>query len=104
MENLSTGPGDVVYAVHTTGPFDVGPVEIVFGSEEEARTHAMTRSQAPRVLAASVTRYVVGRWGTRDPVAWYVDGVEQPPVPAHCLRSEDDRRLYAQNPQWWPGR
>jgi hypothetical protein len=29
-------------------------------------------------MAASVTRFTVGELGTRHPVAWFVDGQEQP--------------------------
>lgn len=31
-----------------------------------------------RVISASVTRFVVGQLGTRQSVAWYADGIEQP--------------------------
>lgn len=68
----------LVYSVHTTRPDDVGAVEIVFTTEREARSYAADRSRDFRVLAVSVTRFVVGELGTRHPVAWYVDGAEQP--------------------------
>lgn len=67
-----------IYSVHTTRPDDVGAVEIVFITEREACTYAKDRSTDWRVLAASVTRFTVGELGTRHPVAWYIDGVEQP--------------------------
>lgn len=69
----------VVYSVHTTRPDDIGAVEIVFTGEREARAYAADRSCDFRVLAVSVTRFVVGELGTRHPVAWYVAGIEQPP-------------------------
>jgi hypothetical protein len=69
---------DNVYAVHTTRPDDVGAVEIVFTCEREARAYAKDRSTDWRVIAASVTRFVVGELGTRHPVAWFVNGIEQP--------------------------
>jgi hypothetical protein len=30
------------------------------------------------VLATSVTRFTIGELGTRHPVAWFVEGQEQP--------------------------
>lgn len=76
----------MVFSVHTTKPDDVGAVEIIFSTEHEARKYAQERSTDQQVLAASVARFVVGELGTRHPVAWYVDGTEQP----HRF----DRRLY----------
>lgn len=67
-----------VFAVHAARPDDVGAVEVIFGSEQEARAYAVSRSRDHRVLSASVTRYAVGELGTRRPVAWYVGGAEQP--------------------------
>jgi hypothetical protein len=67
-----------VFTVHTMRPNDVGAVEIVFTTEPDARTYALDRSKDFRVLAASVTRFTVGELGTRHPVAWFVDGQEQP--------------------------
>jgi hypothetical protein len=67
-----------IYSVHTTRPDDLGAVEIVFTNEREARAYAKDRSTDLRILAASVTRFVVGQLGTRHPVAWFVDGNEQP--------------------------
>lgn len=78
MTNRSTGLGDAVYSVHTTRPDDVGAVEIVFRSEREARTYARDRSTDWRVQATSVTRFTIGELGTRHPVAWFVNGKEQP--------------------------
>jgi hypothetical protein len=69
---------DAVYSVHTTKPDDIGAVEIVFTTEREACAYAKDRSTDWRVLAVSVTRFRIGELGTRHPVAWYVDGVEQP--------------------------
>jgi hypothetical protein len=67
-----------VFTVHTTRPDDIGSVEIVFTTEREARAYAKDRSTDFRVLAASVTRFTIGHLGTRHPVAWFVDGQEQP--------------------------
>jgi hypothetical protein len=78
VTSRSNPPGDAVYSVHTARPDDVGAVEIVFTTEREARAYALDRSRDWRVLAASVTRFVVGQLGTRHPVAWYVDGIDQP--------------------------
>jgi hypothetical protein len=70
-------PGNVVYSVHTTRPGEIGSVEIVFTSEQEARSYARDRPRDWRITAASVTRFTVGELGTRCPVGWYVDGTEQ---------------------------
>lgn len=68
-----------MFAVHATRPDDdIGAVEIVFTVEREARDYAADRSRDHRVLSASVTRFSVGELGTRHPVAWFVDGAEQP--------------------------
>ncbi len=74
---MSDGPR--VYAVHTTRPDEVGAVEIVFEDERQARDYARSRSSDFRVLAVSVTSYVLGQLGTRHPVAWYSNGQEQHP-------------------------
>jgi len=68
----------VIYSVHTTRPDDIGAVDILFTTEREALEYAKDRSTDWRVLAASVTRFMVGELGTRHPVAWFVDGLEQP--------------------------
>ncbi|MFC4947065.1 hypothetical protein [Pseudonocardia sp. GCM10023141] len=68
---------EMIYAVHTTRPDDVGAVEILFRSQREARSYAKDRSKDFRVLSASVTRYLMGELGTRHPVAWFIGGVEQ---------------------------
>jgi len=72
-----TAPANVVYSVHTARPGEIGAVEIVFTGEQEARTYARDRSRDWRITSASVTRFTVGELGTRNPVGWYVDGVEQ---------------------------
>ena len=69
---------DTVYSVHATRPDDVGAVEVIFGSEAEAREYARSRSLDDRVLSTSVTSFRVGRLGTRQSVAWFVEGNEQP--------------------------
>ncbi len=70
---------DVVFSVHVTKPDEVGAVEVIFTTEDEARAFAESRSQDSYVQSASVTRFVVDGLGTRHPAAWYVGGVEQPP-------------------------
>ena len=82
----STASGNVVYSVHTARPGEVGAVEIVFTCEHEARAYARDRSKDWRITSASVTRFTVGELGTRSPVGWYVDGVEQ--------REHRNRQLY----------
>lgn len=67
-----------MYSVHTTRPDEVGAVEIVFTTEHEALAYAQDRSTDWRVLATSVTRFVVGELGSRHSVAWFVNGVKQP--------------------------
>jgi hypothetical protein len=67
-----------VYTVHTVRPDDMGSIEIVFTAEQEARAYARDRSTDFRVLASSVTRFTIGHLGTRHPVAWFVEGREQP--------------------------
>jgi hypothetical protein len=67
-----------VFTVHTMRPDDIGAVEIVFTTEREARAYAADRSKDWRVLAASITRFTIGELGTRHPIAWFVDGQQQP--------------------------
>lgn len=69
---------EAVFTVHTMRPDDAGAVEIVFTTEREALAYAAERSTDWRVLAASVTRFTIAELGTRHPVAWFVDGREQP--------------------------
>ena len=70
--------GDRVFSVHTTHPGRPGTVEVVHASERAAREYAADRSRDDRELAASVTAFRIGELGTRQWVAWYVDGEEQP--------------------------
>jgi hypothetical protein len=91
VATTSTDPSHTVFAVHTYRPDDVGAVEIVFTTEPEARRYAADRSRDFRVLAASVTRFVVGQLGTRHPVAWFVDGVEQPNRPGRLYPTDGYR-------------
>jgi hypothetical protein len=70
---------DEVYSVHTMRPDDIGAVEIVFRTEHEAIAYAMDRSTDWRIVGAAVTRFTIGELGTRHPVAWFVEGEEQPP-------------------------
>ena len=51
----------------------------MFEDERQARDYARSRSTDYRVLAVSVTSYVLGQLGTRHPVAWYRSGQEQHP-------------------------
>jgi hypothetical protein len=69
---------EVVFTVHTARPDDAGTVEVVYGSEREARAFAESRSRDLSVVSASVTRFLVGQFGTRHPIALYVAGAEQP--------------------------
>jgi hypothetical protein len=82
----SAAPGNVVYSVHTARPGEIGSVEIVFTTEQEARVYARDRSRDWRITSASVTRFTVGELGTRSPIGWYVDGAEQ--------REHWNRQLY----------
>ena len=66
--------GEHVYAVHATRPDEVGSVEVIFHDEPSARAYAVSRSGDHRVLAVSVTEFVLGELGSRQPVAWYRDG------------------------------
>ena len=77
-----------VFTVHTVRPDDVGAVEIIFSSEEQARSFARDRSQDFHILAASVCRYTVGLLGTRTAVTWYCGGIEQD------MRATRPGRLY----------
>lgn len=86
MTTRGGSPTTAVYSVHTARPDEVGAVEIVFTSEREARAYARDRSTDWRLTSASVTRFTVGELGTRRPVCWFVDGVEQP--------ERWDRQLY----------
>jgi len=49
-------------------------VEVIFHDEPSARAYAASRSGDHRVLAVSVTEFVMGELGTRQPVAWYREG------------------------------
>jgi hypothetical protein len=80
--------GAHIWSVHSTGPDAAGAVEIIFRTEREARSYAQDRSNDWPVTAVSVTRFTVGQLGTRTAIAWYVDGVEQPP------RARRPGRLY----------
>ena len=86
MVTRSTTSGNVVYSVHTARPGEIGAVEIVCTSEQEARASARDRSKDWQITSASVTRFTVGELGTRSPVGWYVDGAEQ--------REHWNRQLY----------
>jgi hypothetical protein len=66
--------GEHVYAVHATRPDEVGSVEVIFPDEPSARAYAASGSDDHRVLAVSVTEFVMGELGSRQPVAWYRDG------------------------------
>lgn len=82
--------GKLVWAVNTTMPDEVRPTEAVFGTEEEACTHARAMSTDPGTLAASVVRFTLDELGTRKGVAMYVDGERQfVPYVSDC------RRIYA---------
>ncbi|MBW0101399.1 hypothetical protein [Pseudonocardia sp. KRD291] len=67
-----------VFSVHASKPDDIGAIEVVFDNQGAAEEFAADRSKDPGVLSASVTRYLMGELGTRRPISWFVDGVEQP--------------------------
>lgn len=69
---------EVVFSVHATKPDDGGAIEVIFRTESEARRYAEERSRDFRVVSTSVTRFCLGVLGDRQPIAWYVDGKEQP--------------------------
>jgi nitrous oxide reductase accessory protein NosL len=70
-------PTRYLYAVHSTRVGGASAVEVLFSSETEARTYAVSRSTDFHVLASVITRYVLGQLGTRHPVGWFVDGKPQ---------------------------
>lgn len=74
------GP-QAVFAVHVVRQGgDIGAIEMIMNEEEDARRYARDRSRDTRFWSASVTRYHVGVLGSRQPIAWYVDGQEQDPT------------------------
>lgn len=73
------GSAEPVFTVHVTKPGEVGAIEIIFRSEQDASSYARDRSRDFRIMSASVTRFVLTELGNRHPVAWYRDGEEQPP-------------------------
>jgi hypothetical protein len=83
--------GERVYAVHATRPEEVGSVEVIFSDEQAARAYAVSRSTDHRVLAVSVTEFVMGELGTRHPVAWYRDAF----MPSSYSRGSTVRRSSA---------
>ena len=78
MTSDKARPRMAVFSVHTSKPDDIGAIEVVFDNERAAAKFAADRSTDPGALSASVTRYFVGELGTRRPISWFVDGVEQP--------------------------
>jgi hypothetical protein len=75
LEPVASPP--YLYAVHSTRADETGAVEVLFRAEAEARAYAVSRSTDFQILAAVVTRYILGQLGTRHPVAWYVNGEPQ---------------------------
>lgn len=67
-----------VFSVHASKPDDIGAIEVVFDNQRAAEEFAADRSKDLGVPSASVTRYFVGELGTRRPISWFVDGIEQP--------------------------
>ncbi|MBW0100905.1 hypothetical protein [Pseudonocardia sp. KRD291] len=67
-----------VFSVHTSKPDDIGAIEVVFDNQLAAEEFAAGRSKDPGVLSASVTRYFLSELGSRRPISWFVDGIEQP--------------------------
>ena len=83
-------PDTSVFAVHTTRPDEgAGAIEVIFTDERSARSYARSRSNDWRITSASVTRYTLGRLGTRHPVVWYQHGDEQ-----DIRAARPDRRYY----------
>ncbi|RZT85545.1 hypothetical protein EV383_2418 [Pseudonocardia sediminis] len=78
MASDKARPRSAVFSVHASKPDDIGAIEVVFDNQRAAEEFAANRSTDPGVLSASVTRYFVGELGTRRPISWFVDGVEQP--------------------------
>ncbi|WP_219415703.1 hypothetical protein [Pseudonocardia nigra] len=70
---------ELAFTVHVTRADISGGVEVIFQTERDARAFAKSRSQDQGVLSASVTGFLIGVFGSRQPVAWYSDGNEQPP-------------------------
>lgn len=73
-----------VWAVHVTTlgsePNDVeqvGPIETVYSTEEGAMSEAQARSASSGVVAASVTRYTLDAYGSRQRLALFVSGYRQ---------------------------
>jgi hypothetical protein len=64
-----------VYAIDATRPDETRAVEVILGVERDARAYAADRSLNHHVAAVRVTSYVLEELGTRQPVAWYRDGV-----------------------------
>lgn len=70
------------------GP-SAGAIEVIFTDERAARAYARSRSGDWQITSASVTRYTLGRLGTRHPVTWYRHGDEQ-----DFRAARPDRRYY----------
>jgi len=86
----TSDPDAVVFSVHTTRPDDgAGAVEVIFTDERSAKNYARSRSNDWLITSASVTRYTLGQFGARHPVAWYRDGDEQ-----NSRATRPDRRYY----------
>jgi hypothetical protein len=87
-----------IFAVHVVLPAEIRPTELLCGKRSDAEREAKERSKDPEVLAAGVTRFVLGERGTRRPVALYVRGVRQQ-VPY----VSDDRLIHAGGAGYAPG-
>jgi hypothetical protein len=87
-----------IFAVHVVLPAEIRPTELLSEQLAEAEKYAEERSTDPEVLAAGVTRFVLGKRGTRTPVAFYVQGGRQQ-VPY----VSDDRMIHAGGAAYTPG-
>jgi hypothetical protein len=87
-----------VFAVHVVRPAEIRPTELICHQLSDAEQYAADRSMDLDVLAAGVTRFLIGELGTRTPVALYVRGVRQQ-VPY----VSDDRMIHAGGAAYAPG-
>jgi hypothetical protein len=85
--------------IFTVPPGETRATGLIDRELTEAERYAEDLSNDPGVLAAGVTRFVLGKLGTRTPVAPYVRGVRQP-VPY----VSDDRMIHAGGAAYTPGR
>ena len=80
----------VVFGVHAVRPREICATQYVTTSEDAAEDFAAELSTQPGVLAAGVTRYVLGAFGQHSSTALYVKGIKQ-----RVPYVSDDRRINA---------